>query len=201
MDFSNLSLVDTANKKKGNSGGGRKAGQRFTGIRFTRSEGKKGIISKFTCSDVLWKNLNLDACGFFQLDGKNEQGEITAVFLGTSPITEEGALRPRMLRQREGSARGKSFKSTNLEDALTEAGLLTEDFGKTFFKLTEAGEYKGRPMFSISIDETVSAKTEEKSDKAPIAEGQDKSAEAGTQETGEYDANTASLEEEEEGEL
>jgi hypothetical protein len=192
MNFQNLSLVDTANKKRGTFNGGRKAGQKFTGIRFSRIEGKKGVISKFTTSEALWKKLNLEGNGFFQLDEKTATGETANVFLGCTSLTAEGKLRARMLRQREGSGRGKSFKSTNLEESLISAGLLSEDFGKTFFQLEEAGEYEGVPMFKVVVDETIGAvsKTVTESPNAAIQEEAVSDAE--------FDANDQFAESEEE---
>lgn len=124
MNFENLTAVEKANTKVGTP-----RGQNFK-MRFRKFNSNKGQVesveSKFFISDKLWETLNLDVKGLKQFNDKDETGKITKVFLAQVD-NEDAVILRKTDKLKEGSKKGRNFKSTLLENALVEAGILNGD--------------------------------------------------------------------------
>ncbi len=120
FNFDALESVDKANTKVGTP-----RGQNFK-ARYRKYHSEKGkkeaIESKFYISNGLFAEMGLEEKGLKQLNQKDGSGKITNVFLAV--VENDEAV---ILRKTEKGAKGKSFKSTILENDLVAAGILEAD--------------------------------------------------------------------------
>ena len=152
MNFENLQGVEKANTKVGTP-----RGQNFK-MRFRKFNSNKGkvesIETKFFISDKLWDKLNLDTKGLKQFNDKNADGKVTKVYLAQVD-NEDAVILRKTDKLKEGSKKGRNFKSTLLENALIEAGVLNADIIDTNQRLdlVEAGtDAKGVTFYEIVVD-------------------------------------------------
>lgn len=155
FNLSNLTAVNKANERKNAV----KRGQNFQ-FKFRRSEGKKGVDSKFTVSNNLWEQLGLDGdYGLIELhDSENNQ-----VYLAV--VDNENAV---FCKKTEKGEKGKSFKNTVMEGHLVEAGQITpEGIGNVFFDVNvvaedqQMGDVTLHKVLELVVNETSSDDEEE----------------------------------------
>ncbi len=148
LDFSSLKGVNKANTKEGTP-----RGQNWS-FRFKRSETKKGTNGYFHVSNILWEAIGLEEVGLKQFNNVDpESGKITEVYLAAVPNDTATVLK-RTDKLGEGGQKGRQFKSTLLEDALADAGVIdAESMENQFLDLKEAGEDGGIKYYQVAKGE------------------------------------------------
>jgi hypothetical protein len=150
INFDALQSVDKANTKVGTP-----KGQNFD-VRFRKFYTKKGgekPETKFFISDKVWDELGLDVKALKQFNEKDESGKIARVFLGVVS-NEEGIILRKTDKLKENGKKGRNFKSTLLEDALVEAGVLNAELIGTNQRLqfVSVGENNGVKFYQVVAD-------------------------------------------------
>lgn len=183
INFEALQSVEKANTKVGTP-----KGQSFD-VRFRKFFTKKGgdkPETKFFISDKVWDELNLDSMALKQFNEKGESGKIERVFLGVVS-NEEGIILRKTDKLKEGGKKGRNFKSTLLEDALIEAGVInSEVIGlNQRLQFVSVGENNGTKFYQVVVD-TVQATDDEVEQPTGDADAVDNGAVANTTSENEF---------------
>ena len=158
LDFSSLKPVNKANTKEGHP-----RVQNWS-FRFIKSETKKGVNGRFCVSNILWESMGLEQLGLKQFNNVVE-GKVTEVYLAAVENDIATVLK-RTDKLSEDGQKGRQFKSTLLEDACAQAGIIDpESMDNQFLDLVDAGEDEGVHYYQIvqgegSVTEVGKAKTE-----------------------------------------
>lgn len=125
MNFDGFESVDSSNERKS---GGRTRVQKYDGLKYTRGmrkdkDGKElGVEGKFFVSNKQWNSLSLETFGlrqFTKTEGEGDAKKITGVVVGV--VADEDSV---ILKRSEKGNKGKTFKSTRLEQALAATGVI-----------------------------------------------------------------------------
>jgi hypothetical protein len=141
LNFSTFSAQKTANTRSDVAGVPRGQSFKLKFRRFlknTKGEGDTKVRvedTTFVIANDKFKELNLAELGLIQLNAPIEQG----VFLATVPNNDATMLK-RTDKLKDGAEKGKKFKSTILEAALIEAGLISAEQKTYFLDLELVGE-------------------------------------------------------------
>lgn len=178
INFSTFSVQKSANERTSLAGVSR--GQNFK-MKFRKYNSKKNqviaIETGYTIANDKWAELDLDNHGIVQLEGTQYIAIVS---------NDDATMLKRTDKLKEGSEKGRKFKSTILDKTLIEKGIVEDKEGITQFldlvKVADAttlGEGE-KAVQAVAIYEIV--KAEDTRDEAEKA-SEDSATEAGTPET------------------